>query len=136
MRRALALGVLLYIPGCTAGNPLTTPAPLPPFIVSSPDGWPITAEMEASAAATWAAVEACVSATTNPPPGYPINVRRDMISCGGVAAWGCFSGPAIEVTGAVYGMALRHEMTHLALYLAGRDYGEGVADMLRCETAR
>lgn len=129
---ALALGILLCIPGCAAETP-AAPAPLPPFVVSSPDGWPITADMEASTPRTWAEVGLCLGVTVHPPPGYPIHVRRDMIDCGGVPAWGCFNGVQIEVTGAVYAMALRHEMTHLALYLAGREYGEAAPDMLRCE---
>jgi hypothetical protein len=131
---ALALGILLYIPtvGCTAASPVA-PAPLPPFAISSPDGWPITADMEADTPRTWAEVGLCLGTHTNPPPGYPIHVRKDMIDCGGVPAWGCWNGPLIEVTGPVYSMALRHEMTHLALYLAGRDYGEQAPDLLRCE---
>jgi len=130
---ALPLGILLYIAGCAAPAAPVTPTRLPLFAVTSPDGWPITADMEADAPRIWAEAQLCLDALTNPPPGYPIHVRRDMISCGGVPAWGCFNGPTIEVTGAVYNMALRHELTHLALYLAGRDYGENAADMLRCE---
>jgi len=135
MRRgngALALACFFVYPGCAA--PVTAPSPaVPLFAVTSPDGWPIDATMEPSALRTWADVQLCVGSITNPPPGYPIHVRRDMISCGGVPAWGCFNGPMIEVTGGVYAMALRHEMTHLALYLAGRDYGEQAPDLLRCE---
>ena len=137
MRRgnwALALGIVLCIPACgTPTAPTAAPAPLPLFAITSPDAWPITADMEASTIYTWAEVKLCLGTTTNPPSGYPIHVRASMIDCGGVPAWGCFNGPQIEVVGAVYALALRHELTHLALYLAGREYGEQAPDMLRCE---